>query len=113
MDTPKDKEYIPSPRARRFVQRAIQGQYFKYLGKSGRLWLVTAQEDPAASVYVSNVDEGGPDYPRERGFGSNLVTFGLVGGGEIKLKGPWHSNPESLFEDTGVDVRKKALIQRA
>lgn len=75
-------------------------KYHKYIGKSGKIWLVADQEDAAANVYV----EGGPN---SDGFAGRTLTFPLVEGGEIKLKGPWHANSDSLLADTGVDVRNK------
>lgn len=75
-------------------------RYRKYLGKSGRTWLVADQPNPAANIYV----EGGPN---SRGFGGSTLTFPLVDGGEVSLKGPWHTNSDALFADTGVDVRDK------
>jgi hypothetical protein len=73
-------------------------KYHKYVGKSGKVWLVADQPNAAANVYV----EGGPN---SDGFAGRTLTFPLVDGSEIKLKGPWHANSESLFADTGIDVR--------
>lgn len=75
-------------------------KYHKYIGKSGRIWLAADQEDAAANVYV----EGGPN---SDGFAGRTLTFQLTDSSEIKLKGPWHTNSQALFEDTGVDVRDK------
>jgi hypothetical protein len=75
-------------------------RYHKYVGKSGKIWLVADQPDAAANVYV----EGGPN---SDGFGGRTLTFTLVDGTELKLKGPWHANSDSLFQDTGIDVRDK------
>lgn len=75
-------------------------KYHKHIGKSGKIWLVADQGDAAANVYVE-------DGPNSDGFGGRTLTFPLVDGTEVKLKGPWHANSESLFQDTGVDVRDK------
>ncbi len=75
-------------------------RYYKHVGKSGKVWLVADQPDAAANVYV----EGGPN---SDGFGGRTLTFPLVDGTELKLKGPWHANSDSLFHDTGIDVRDK------
>lgn len=75
-------------------------RYYKHLGKDGRMYLVADQPDAAANIYV----EGGPN---SDGFGGRTLTFPLVDGGEIKLKGPWHTNSEDLFRNTGVDVRDR------
>jgi len=71
--------------------------YHKVEGKNGRTWLYADQENAGDNVYVS----GGPN---SDGFGGRTLTFQLVGGGEIQLKGPWHSNSGALKADTGVDV---------
>lgn len=75
-------------------------KYHKYLGKNGRTYLVADQPDAGANVYV----EGGPN---SDGFGGRTLTFPLVEGGEVKLKGPWHTNSGDLFANTGIDVRDK------
>lgn len=68
-------------------------------GKSGRCWLY----DPdGADCYV----EGGPD---SGGFGGRVITFTLLDGTQVQWKGPWHSNTNALFLDTGVDLRNKHL----
>jgi hypothetical protein len=87
--------------------RMISGQgeaqskkYFKHIGKSGKIWLIADQPNSADNIYV----EGGPN---SRGFGGSTLTFPLVEGGEINLKGPWHSNDSALFNDTGIDISDK------
>jgi len=50
-----------------------------------------------------------PSDTKSDGFGGATLTFPLVGGGEYVAKGPWHGNSDSLFRDTGVDVRDKCL----
>lgn len=70
-------------------------------GKSGKRWLYSAvDQDVASFVYV----EGGPG---SKGFGGRELRFELVEGGEVLLTGPWHSNADAMFQDTGVDVRDK------
>jgi len=66
------------------------------LGKSGAIWLYHLDR---SSVWVS----GGKG---SRGCGGNTVDFPLAGGlGKISLVGPWNSNADACFTDTGVDVR--------
>lgn len=70
-------------------------------GKSGKRWLYSAvDQDVASFVYV----EGGPG---SKGFGGRELRFELVEGGEVLLTGPWHSNADAMFHDTGIDVRDK------
>ena len=81
-------------------EEAEKRTYKKYIGKSGRIWLVACQENEADNIYVS----GGK---HSQGFGGRTLTFDLEGGGAIELQGPWHSNSVALLKDTGVDVTNK------
>ena len=75
-------------------------KYRLYTQDSARSWLVADVPNAGDYIYSS----GG------KGFCGRVITFPLVGGGELQLKGPWLSNSKSLFERTGVDVRDKHLI---
>ena len=79
---------------------AAKHRYDLHVGKSGRRWLVSTSDDRASNVYV----EGGPG---SQGFGGAELVFTLRDGSAVTLKGPWHSNSDSLFRDTGVDVRNE------
>lgn len=83
---------------------AAQHKYQLLVGKSGRRWLVADNEAAGENVYV----EGGPN---SDGFAGRILTFELVSGDTLSLKGPWHSNPDALFADTGHDVRDKHRTQ--
>ena len=80
---------------------AVARLYNKYVGKSGNTWLVAQQEQAAEEVYVTNnpANSGG------EGFGGATLSMPLVEGGVFLLRGGWHTNADSLFKDTGVDVR--------
>lgn len=66
------------------------------VGKSGKLWLYHPDR---SMVWVS----GGKG---SHGCGGNTVDFPLAGGlGKISLVGPWCSNADACFVDTGIDVR--------
>lgn len=99
--TPTDNDYVVGrlPMVCGSAE-AESRRYHKYFGKNGRTYLVADQPDAGANVYVS----GGPN---SDGFGGRTLTFPLVEGGEIKLKGPWHTNSGDLFANTGVDVRDR------
>ena len=71
-----------------------------------RRWLVADSEAPADNIYVEDLN---PD--SSEGFGGATLSFALVGGGVLKLRGPWHSNSEALFEATGIDIRDKHRTQ--
>jgi hypothetical protein len=70
-------------------------KYHKHVGKSGKIWLIADQPNSADHIYV----EGGPN---SDGFGGRELTFPLVDGTEIKLRGPWHSNGQAFVDDTGL-----------
>jgi hypothetical protein len=105
---PERQFYVPTANdyvIQRQPMRSGQGEaqsrrYHKYVSKSGKVWLVADQPNAGANVYV----EGGPN---SDGFGGATLTFPLVDGSEIKLKGPWHTNAGALYSDTGVDVRNQ------
>jgi len=77
-------------------------KYHLHLSKGGKRYLVADVPNCAGYVYV----EGDAN---SDGFGGRTLSFELVSGEIIKLKGPWHTNSEDLFRATGVDVRDKHL----
>jgi hypothetical protein len=93
--------WTQAPYMQRSAQDDIQSKLWdKHIGKSGKIWLLPHNEEANTMVIV----EGGPN---SDGFGGAELTFNLFGGGEIKLKGPWSSNYDSLFDDTGIDRRNR------
>ncbi len=64
-------------------------------------WLVGDVPNAGDHVYCDRHDS------KSEGFGGAEMRFNLFAGSEYIAKGPWHSNPQALFEDTGVDVRDK------
>jgi len=78
--------------------------YKLIVGRTGRRWLVAIQPDEADNTYV----EGGPN---SEGFAGRTLSFKLEDGTTLDLQGPWHSNAESLFADTGYDCRDKYMTQ--
>lgn len=89
---------------------AEKRRYKKLIGKSGRTWLVSIQDDAAGNVYVSaNPKENTPGYKGFQGFGGRTLHFVLEDETKLDLTGPWHSNASALFEDTNYDVRDKHL----
>lgn len=81
---------------------ASKYKYRLYHSGSGKQWLVADIPNAGDEVYM----EGGPN---SQGFGGATLAFELLGGGEIKLKGPWHSSSHALWEAIGIDVRDKHL----
>lgn len=81
-------------------------KYHLYNGRGGRIWLVSDQPNAADNVYVSNKNNN-----PGKGFGGARLTMLLVDGGEFVLNGGWHSNADSLYTDTGIDVRDTCLTR--
>lgn len=79
---------------------AEQRKYNLRIGKSGKRWLIADQINEADNIYV----EGNKN---SDGFGGRTLDFTLVSGEIISLKGPWHSNSDSLYLDTEYDCRDK------
>lgn len=99
--TPTANDYVIQRQPMRSGQGEAQSRkYHKHTGNDGRIWLVADQPNAGANVYV----EGGAN---SDGFGGATLTFPLVDGGEVKLKGPWHTNANALYSATGVDVRDR------
>lgn len=74
--------------------------YQSFIGKSGRRWVVAIDKEPANYIYI----EGGKN---SKGFGGRTLEFKLQNGEIIRLQGPWHSNADALYKDTGYDIRDK------
>lgn len=68
----------------------------KVTGKSGRIWLYQPE---GSRVWV----DGGKG---SQGCGGRTLTFTLDDGTTQDLIGPWCSNSDACFADTGIDVRK-------
>ena len=80
-------------------------QYKKIVGKRGN-WYVAIQENAADNVYFASRSK-----ERSDGFGGATLSFLLEDGTIDKVQGPWHSNSDSLFEDTGYDIRNQYFTQ--
>lgn len=75
--------------------------YKLIIGKSGRRWLYNDEKfNAAANIYVEGARGS-------QGFGGRGIVFRLIEGGEICLAGPWCSNSDSFFKDTGIDLRNR------
>lgn len=75
--------------------------YKKIIGKRG-IWYIAIQENAADNVYFCSKED-----TNSSGFGGATLTFKMEDGTEEQAKGPWHSNSDSLFADTGYDIRDK------
>ena len=76
----------------------------------GGLWFYPANErNPADNVFFGNPNWGKPGHRRSNGFGGSILEFTLDDFSTIKIAGPWHGNADSMFVDTGLDLRDKHL----
>ena len=93
-------------------QGMISGQYEQSIRKYKRLtgkkgiWYVAIQDNPADNIYFCNKRSG-----YSKGFGGATLHFELEDGTKEKVQGPWHSNSDALYGDTGYDIRDKCLTQ--
>lgn len=74
-------------------------KYHSLIDEDGALWLVADQPNMADNIYYCNFDL------ESQGFAGRTLHFEMVDGETIDLHGPWHSNSDSLFHKTGVDIR--------
>lgn len=76
--------------------------------RPGTIWLVAVQDAAADNIYFHDSNDKNSD-----GFAGRVIHFQLESpvpgqtGDVLSLKGPWHSNSDALFADTGYDVRYK------
>ena len=74
--------------------------------KDGTYWFWPAEhKEPASMVHCGDTIKAGK---RSEGYGGRLMQFPTKDG-IIEIQGPWHANSESLFEQTGFDIRDRHL----
>ena len=73
-------------------------RYHRYYDAAGRQWFVADAPDAGDRICVSHVDAD---------FDVDLVTLTLTTDETVTVRGFWTSNPDALFDMTGVDVRDK------
>jgi len=98
------KEFVVPARLpmRSAVGEQQQFKYQRFRGKSGRNWFIPINiVNRAEYVYVDNPDK------REEGFGGRNMPFELEDGETYVATGPWLSNSDAFYADTGVDVRRE------
>ena len=94
-----------------FDEHPYAGEVHKVvLGKSGRRWFYIPDHPSSASmIHVeANPRENAAGYGGFRGYGGDTLTFN-TNDGTVDVTGPWHSNPNKLYADTGVDLREKTV----
>lgn len=90
--------YVGMISGQREAQRRVYHHKFTEGGK--KVWLWADQPNAADNIYVGDTNPNN----RSQGFGGARLHFKLVGGGEVVLTGPWHSNSSSLLVATGIDL---------
>lgn len=78
-------------------------QYERIVGQSGNVWYVGVTENRADHIWVSTSNKNG--------CAGREIRFTLMGGRTTDVvEGPWNSNAEHLYMDTGLDIRNMHLI---
>lgn len=85
-----------------------------------KLRCITFKQDISTSIYRQNgawyypvniINAGDwiiyDDYRDHSGFSGRKIELKMEDGSKTILNGPWHSNSEALFQQTGVDLRNK------
>lgn len=75
---------------------AAQDIYDRHVGKTG-IWYVGQKPNRGYKIYYHN-----PRDKDSRGFAGRVLTFVCSDGQSYDCKGPWHSNADALFADTGI-----------
>ncbi len=103
---PTNKDWVVSRLPMICGQAEAQSRtYFKHIGKSGKIWLISTDPNCADHIYVEG--EPGSD-----GFGGSTLEFKVTypENETIQLKGPWHSNSGAFFNDVGIDISDKHYV---
>jgi hypothetical protein len=86
-----------------FAHVATQKIYKKIETKSGHTWYIPVNTKyQVENIHVAN-------NLNRNGYGGSTLHFMLEDGTKEPVKGPWHSNADSLFKDTGIDLRNTYL----
>ena len=73
----------------------IQNKLFRsVVGKNGRTYLYNGNPE---SIWVDGDMEGS---------GGRTLSYEMMDGDTVSLKGPWNTNPKDLLEQTGIDLTK-------
>lgn len=84
---------------------AQEGSYKMAVDTNGCVWLYDlSAKSPAGAIYFDN-----PNDDKSDGFGGATLTFKVGKCGKYTAKGPWHANPDSMYNATGIDLRDKSL----
>jgi len=78
--------------------------YYHMIEHGNQIWLYGEIENAGDHVFFKDKRSTKSD-----GFGGATLTFPLEDGSMMRLQGPWHSNPDSMKAQTGVDLTKRHL----
>jgi hypothetical protein len=86
------------------VQHMAKHKHRLIHGKAGNVWIVpTDTINPADNLHVHIANE--KPRPNEfKGYGGATLEFDLENGEVYAAKGPWHSNHNAFFGETGILV---------
>lgn len=74
---------------------------YNYIKKGNATYFWAADvENSGDFIYCAFPDD-------KTGFAERILSFETLAGEVIHVAGPWHSNPQYLFEETGIDLRNK------
>lgn len=79
---------------------AQEATYKVVKGSGKNIWLVPTNNDPS----LIHVDMQNPN---SDGYGGRVLRFPLEDGMVHEAKGPWNSNADALYRETGIDLRDK------
>lgn len=89
----------------RFGKDEVKKRVFKKVETHSKVWYIPIQDNAADDIHVCIKNEnkiGG-----FRGYGGATLQFLMEDGTVDDVNGPWHSNSDSLYRDTGIDLRDK------
>jgi hypothetical protein len=81
------------------LQLPEQKRVFKIIHGKLHIWFVAVVPNEGDNIYCETENKSG--------FGGSVVKFLLENGSIATVRGPWHSNSESLLHDTGYDCTSK------
>jgi small nuclear ribonucleoprotein (snRNP)-like protein len=86
---------------------AARSHKYRKIETKRNVWYITDEPCAGDSIYVSIKNEDPKAY--FKGFGGATLKFEMIDGTIDEVKGPWHSNSDALFQDTGVDLRESHI----
>jgi len=92
----------------RFGRDEVKKRVYRKVETEAKIWYIPIQDNAADDLHVFIKNKGGKIGSFE-GYGGATLNFLLEDGTTDAVKGPWHSNSLSLFNDTGIDLRNNTI----